>query len=578
MRTLLLTIELLQPLLATGLDGEPNSAATQPYIPGSLLRGAAIARCLAAAGKPDLDDLAEPERALTWNRFFTDRIRFLNGYPAVTQTSRALPVPLHWKRKKHSNSTQVHEAETEFKLGHALATLPRDYFTPRFGHGGKAIDLLAVEEHMRVHMAANADYGYAVGAGVSSGNPGAIFRYIALAAGQFFLAPVLLCAASEDEQKDDEEWLKKLLAGNLRLGRARTAYGEVRISAVVVDGWSEVPEEAAPIPGSFDSFRITLLSDALIRNQQGQYLACLDPAELAASLGQNSGDLMIGPVAAATTIAGGFNRKWNLPLPQTPAIAAGSSFDVLSENPVTATQLQGLIDRGLGERRNEGFGRVAVNLTIPEEFGTVGRYQPRSASAEAAAVIRTPEQQSILDLIGARLCQPAIEAAIEQHAAHLWLSAGPKPSRSALSRLIAAAQHALELAEAPPAPQPLPAPANQPLQPQPEPGQSAPCAFWKQALDAAHGPFRAQIESAQMQGPEGKQESLFAWLSRFSQPECFEKLNMADKADFARLTQADIQPALNRDALQFRFLIRALGLLRRRVQREEAQLESREAT
>ena len=50
---------LKEPLLATALEGDPNSAVSLPFIPGSMLRGALIGRYLARCGTSDL--AADPQ-------------------------------------------------------------------------------------------------------------------------------------------------------------------------------------------------------------------------------------------------------------------------------------------------------------------------------------------------------------------------------------------------------------------------------------------------------------------------------------------------------------------------------------
>ena len=67
-------------------------------------------------------------------------------------------------------------------------------------------------------------------------------------------------------------------------------------------------------------------------------------------------------------MVGGFNRKWGLPLPQTPALKRGSVLKLEITNEVSEKTLWKLIDNGLGERRNEGFGRIGINrVKKPED-------------------------------------------------------------------------------------------------------------------------------------------------------------------------------------------------------------------
>jgi len=57
---------------------------------------------------------------------------------------------------------------------------------------------------------------------------------------------------------------------------------------------------------------------------------------------------------------GGFNRKWGLPLPQALAVRMGSVLSFRAQG-LAGDKLARLVSRGIGERRAEGFGRLAVN-------------------------------------------------------------------------------------------------------------------------------------------------------------------------------------------------------------------------
>jgi CRISPR-associated protein Csx10 len=72
MNGLLYTLTLEEPVLANSLGGEPNSARSLFYIPGGLVRGAAI------NAYPGDKDAADD----TFRRLFLDgRTRYLNAYP-----------------------------------------------------------------------------------------------------------------------------------------------------------------------------------------------------------------------------------------------------------------------------------------------------------------------------------------------------------------------------------------------------------------------------------------------------------------------------------------------------------------
>ena len=84
MSALVVTITTQQPLLASAIEGDPNSGETFPYIPGSVLRGALIARYNQPINLAD---------ATVKSLFFSNDVRFLHAYPLLEHNQRAIPLP-----------------------------------------------------------------------------------------------------------------------------------------------------------------------------------------------------------------------------------------------------------------------------------------------------------------------------------------------------------------------------------------------------------------------------------------------------------------------------------------------------
>lgn len=308
------TLTLLEPVLANSLGGEPNSANSLFYIPGGLVRGAAIN---AYKGVKDAGDEKGEFRRL----FLDGSVRFLNAYP-VSENGRALPTPLQYKKPKYFE-------------GGDLSTI-------------KDKEIHALEEvwQINVHTQRDAESGHA------KEEAGAVYRYISLPAGLILEGAVLV-----DEPTDSEK-IKKLLdeAKTILLGKARTAgYGTARIETKDLN----LNESGEPLSGQIDHFTLTLLSPAIVRDENGQPTLDISIA-LSARLGVK---VEVKESSRRGDVVGGFNRTWGLPLPQVTAIAAGSVFKVTAS--VDAGTLIKLQETGIGERRAEGFGRVMVNQYLP---------------------------------------------------------------------------------------------------------------------------------------------------------------------------------------------------------------------
>jgi CRISPR-associated protein Csx10 len=115
------------------------------------------------------------------------------------------------------------------------------------------------------------------------------------------------------------------------------------------------------LPEKSTRFTLTLLSPVLVRDTNGQF-----SADITTALASHVGEIEKIESIYKPQIVGGFNRTWGLPLPQVVAIAAGSVFTITIKNPIAAEKLRSLEANGLGERRAEGFGSLAINLSMPE--------------------------------------------------------------------------------------------------------------------------------------------------------------------------------------------------------------------
>jgi CRISPR-associated protein Csx10 len=341
-------LKLQEPVLAAALEGDPNSAVTLPYIPGSLVRGALIGRYLKQHSNHDL--AADPNAR---RLFFDHETRFLNAYPQGENGARTLPTPRSWKVQKGCKKP-IYDLNITPQLDPDLPS--GEMWQPKsLRHAFCRLDddqviLYHPQTQVTIHTQRDQVMGRA------TEGSGAVFRYEALAPEQTFVG-VILCPDDEVAQT-----LTDLLAeGVLFLGGSRHAgYGLVTQSDIEPsEEWQEALSEVADVsPGGRLTF--TLLSDALLRDAQGQYVGALTSACLHKYL---DAELTLDAEHTYTSegIVGGFNRKWGLPLPQVPVAQAGSVYTFTAEEKISAEKLARLLVDGIGERRVEGFGRLACN-------------------------------------------------------------------------------------------------------------------------------------------------------------------------------------------------------------------------
>jgi CRISPR-associated protein Csx10 len=442
MMALTFDIHLLSPLLVKRLKGDPNSAISYPYVPGSVIRGALAVRYYQQYPKLDVSD--PDSRRL----FFDGSTRYLNAYPLERLKKRTLPVPLSWFREKEEPlgdgsgiyNVAVDEAfldhpqhlEKQFcTLGEEQdnefydddAPADEDYWQPE----PPTVEFTDVEWHIAIHTARERVKGRA------TFDTGALFRYQALAAEQCFGGVILV--SSSDDANTVEKWLE---GRDFWLGKSRSAgYGRVRIENLQrVPNWHET--DSYRRLSQSDKVTITLLSHLLLRTNEGAFADDLGeemlPEPLKTSLKLVRSFKRVVPV-------GGFNRKWGLPLDQAYVIQAGSVFVFEVTQNVSAAEVRAVENAGIGERRAEGFGRIAINWPRAAEL-TVREIRPEDSFFEPVAM--TPISQALAQKMVQRLLRRDLDRLLAGQIQRLKLKDNLQPmSNAQLSRLRIIALNAL---------------------------------------------------------------------------------------------------------------------------------------
>lgn len=347
MKALSFSIFLNEPLLATQAhSGEANSRTSFSYIPGGMIRGAIIREYVRGFSGNDLAG-NEKARAL----FFDGTVKFLNAYPTGSLLDRRmLPKPYSWFVEKNSllktrdilYDFAVHKKALE--NGKQLSKEFCDLIDEENG----TVNLKSVSHQVSVHNASD-------NRNRKDKTSSQVFRYDAISAGETFMGIIISNEASF--LSEIETLLKKKI---FLLGGSHTGgYGHVQINNIELhNDWHEYePENALK-----DSIIITFLSDAIIRSSEGH--VCLNIMPIFGI--KDNVNYKSFVVYQSIQLVGGFNRKWGLPLPQDWAIAAGSVFKFPADL-IDKEKLSLLIEDGIGERRVEGFGRIACNWHTREE-------------------------------------------------------------------------------------------------------------------------------------------------------------------------------------------------------------------
>jgi CRISPR-associated protein Csx10 len=356
MKYLRYRITLEAPVLVGTPDGDPNNVSSDHFLPGSLLRGALVGRYLPRQTQLD------PNGTLR-SRFLDGRTRFLHGYPVIDD-HRLLPTPMVWVHEK----TKIDQVYNLTHPDHRdLLKAPDKQWkvlrTPFRKPDPREVAVWSPQHVLTIHTQRSRAHGRAMP------DDGAVFQYDALVAHQAFDAFIL----TPDE--DTLGVFESMIDGAVvYLGRSLTAdYGRARLT--LIDDIDDID-----VPGTGDvngsetrhfewsdarfnnnTIIVTLLSDLLLRNAFGQFCVDRDVFRhtLTRALGMPEDSYQI-EAYMEETVVGGFNHTWGLPLPQMAAFRAGSVFILTGPEP-DPDQIRLLEQNGMGERRAEGYGRLAFD-------------------------------------------------------------------------------------------------------------------------------------------------------------------------------------------------------------------------
>lgn len=429
-----LHLELEAPAVLTGPAAGANRIATLPYAPGSSIRGALAALIMRDDGEQnvrrDLDDLV-----------LSGKVRFLNAHPAAAGR-RTVPRPLSLYTEKGSgdepesgrgaeriDTTAIPDAEQD-PTRDVTFVPAKELFVRRDGATLVAVD---PSRTARLHHQRDREMGRAWTPEGSEEARGGLFSYESISAGQELIAFVQI-ASGGDERRDLLARLRDRLDGQtMLLGRSRRAgYGgrarvEVGLPRERELDTVDVQNEDLQIGGRL---RVLLLAPYIGRDPvTGQHDPAALDRELEAALGGTA--RIVERVWAATRVEA-FNRYWGVPVPTVPALAGGSVLLLEAEAQLPAGLLRDLEHQGLGERREEGFGRIAF-LRAPE---LRVRIEPALSSSPPPAGPMTDEARHLQLAIA----QARLERALDARAAEVVRGATRLPASSLLARLRAPLQ------------------------------------------------------------------------------------------------------------------------------------------
>ena len=394
----------LSPVVITANTGDPNMVATHEYIPGCNLLGFFAGKYIQS--KPLNSDAHKNDEFYSW--FLRGDIKFTNAYITSEDEHDDLlsnyPVPFsiqHEKSDKNKICDLLHE-DVDFQTRNIGG----------FGRlKGDSLYKESVQKSLNFHHQRDPESG--------TSKEGLIFNYESIDEGQTFTGAIL------GSRTDLEKFLHFFGSEHKKtfIGRSRnTQYGKIDLKIT-----SSKPEEYSPLCSSDinENVSITLLSDAIIYNKYGFPTTEID--ELAKIL-----DCKIVKSFIRTGEIESFVSIWRLRKPSESCFLAGSCF-ILEVSETDKDRLLELEREGIGERKGEGFGRIAIGLQEEPDL-TLAYLENRGTEKPGFPI---PEKtREIVQRVIEELIQKKVKLkAMEDAASFRYL-----PSASLISRLDAMIQ------------------------------------------------------------------------------------------------------------------------------------------
>jgi CRISPR-associated protein Csx10 len=371
MKQLNYTVNLLSPVLITSTVGDENISMSEDYLTGTSLLG--MFANLYVRQEKSGEQAHQDPRFKSW--FLSRDLRFLNGYKINEEAQRALPTPLSIQFPKSADDATkappqelLFEESDDEELKHRAG-----YCILQNGN----FESIGVETRINFHHRRTNPV-----VGRSKEGEGEIFNYQSINPAQTFGAAIL---GEEQVLKNFQAWFEKTDL-SVRLGRSKnTQYGraEIRFSPKIEEVNELHDNHAVALAKEAPEFALTFLSHVIPSNDFGH--AAVEVSWLTRVLlnaleaeGLNMTGLKLIKRFVRSIDVENYVSIWKARKPAVSGFKMGSCFlfgfnpslddEKLAKMQATLSRLQ---QEGIGARRNEGFGRIAINWQQPGNIKNV---------------------------------------------------------------------------------------------------------------------------------------------------------------------------------------------------------------
>lgn len=319
----------LSPILISKLSGDRNMTETFDYIPGRVMLGIFASNFIREKKLKDAHQNADFAKY-----FLSDDVIFTNAFLTKNKID-LLPTPFSIQKNKDDDTIFSDLLFINFD----------DEYEQTKYIGGYCLKEDSIVKHTAVDKSLN--FHHARDEGTNTSKEGMIFNYESIDKGQEFTGHIIgnkiESFISSLEKKEFEAFT----------GRSKTAqYGKIKVE---LEGVGEYNPEVT------SHNTLTFLSDVILYNKNGQ--STTDVSVFRNYLSEKlSREVEIEIAFIKTSRIDNYVSVWKLKKPSETAFAAGSCFLIKGLKDDDKENLKKLEQQGIGERRNEGLGRIKFGL------------------------------------------------------------------------------------------------------------------------------------------------------------------------------------------------------------------------
>lgn len=367
-----------------------DSHDSMDFVTGSALRGAFIYKYIRANKVADINQGAHREKLLAGG------IKFLNAYP-LYKGKRSIPLPKAYFAPKEKIKALDKKLDIFLGLDRALPPGYEKIRLCEFVHiDDKKYTKVKVDKVSNLHINKREEKNI-------------LFRYEAIKKGQVFGG---IIKAEEDDYV--EEIVNLFKDEIIYIGGSKgSGYGKCIVEDIQV--LDENPEEKIfQVQEDKDYIYIIALSDIIYKDELGVYRTRLDENFLKKKLNIDQVEFIDSSIETNNITS--FNNKWNARTPNIVSIKAGSIFKYRIGKGLDIEKLKELMDQGIGERRAEGYGRIAIATEMDDRVFYDFKEEIEDRKEDISL---THEEKAIINDIGEKIFKLRVENKINERVLEL---------------------------------------------------------------------------------------------------------------------------------------------------------------